>query len=129
MAHTFFNHGLPKITSKASLQLNILNMLMAAIPPTVTLPIHHPIDLILVSFTTLIHVVDGSMGSRQWLYPSQCVFEMQFLIALLSTCPVAWTTTPFSPCSCIHCKKGFVFKSGSVVAMLNISASRGVSYR
>jgi hypothetical protein len=79
------------------LQSKISNALSASIPPTVTLPIHHPIDLILASLATLIHVEDGSIGSRQWPYRSQRIFEMQFLIAPSSTWPVALTIVPFGP--------------------------------
>ena len=58
---------------------------------------YHTIDLILASLATLIHVEDGSIGSRQWLYRSQRIFEMQFLIAPSSTWPVALTIVPLGP--------------------------------
>src|SRR6266567_6809027 len=103
MARTFLSHGLPRITSKAPLQSKTSNALSASVPPTVTLPVHCPIDLILSSLATLIHVGEGSIGLRQWPYRSQQIFEMQFLIAPSSTWPVALTIIPFGPWSCMHC--------------------------
>lgn len=61
-------NGFPRITSKAPLQSKTLKRLSAPVPPTWTVPIHAPMDLISVALATLMIVLDSDRLSRQWPY-------------------------------------------------------------